>query len=148
MAYCTKDDLVASITEATLIELADDRKPDLSEEDREAAIETVITAAIDKAANEMDSILSIRYPQLPLPNASQLTDANTELAIYRLFNRRQLGDTDDVKARRTNTIKWLENVRDRKANIIGINDQTKTQDGDGSVIVKQGKSSNFEWSGY
>ena len=148
MAYCTKDDLVASITEATLIELADDRKPDLSEEDREAAIETVITAAIDKAANEMDSILSIRYPQLPLPNASQLTDANTELAIYRLFNRRQLGDTDDVKARRTNTIKWLENVRDRKANIIGINDQTKTQDGDGSVIVKQGKSSNVEWSGY
>ena len=148
MAYCTKDDLVASITEATLIQLADDQNPDLSEAEQAEAMDVVINAAIDKAANEMDSILSIRYPQLPLDTAEQLTDANTELAIYRLFNRRQLGDTDDVKARRSNTIKWLENVRDRKANIIGINDQTATQDGDGSVVVLQGKSKNFNWDGY
>ena len=112
-------------------------------------IMAVFDDAMADAQQEMDSYLSVRYA-MPLDAVPQLKDCNSQLAIWRLMRRRQLGDTDDAKARRANMISWLKQVRDYKANVVGINDKTgdDSSSGMGAITVKPGISKNYNWESF
>jgi len=144
MAYCQTQDIINSITESTVLQLTDDTNAGQIDQ-------TLLEVYMQSSSDEIDSYLSVRYP-LPIAAIEesaigQLREACADLTIYRLFNRRQRGDTDNIISRRNQVISWLKQVRDRKANIVSLDDQTGSQDNAGSYIVKK-SNSQFKWEQY
>lgn len=141
MSYCTQGDIIASISEATLIQLTDDASMG-------NVNESLVTSAIERASAKMDGILNVRYPNTPLETTPELTECCCDIAVRYLFKRRQGGVTENVKDNYNEAMSWLSRVKNRNANIVGINDQTGTQDSPGTMRVAQGTSKNFNWSAY
>lgn len=141
MAYCTLDDLKKAATEKVLIQLTDDERTNSINED-------IVTSAIASASDKMDAVLSVRYTETPLEPVPQLADVCCDIALYELYSRRQRGTTESVKERYQDAMKWLAMVRDRKANIQGVEeDKTGTFDRPGKITVAKGNS-GFNWGAY
>lgn len=78
MAYATRTDIDQRITQSELVRLTD-------QHDIGVADATMIEAALEAAAIEIDSYLAIRYP-LPLADAMPLlTSLAVDIAIWNLY---------------------------------------------------------------
>lgn len=139
MSYCHQADLVQRFGERAIEQLSDH---DVSGE----IDATVIEQVIRDATAEIDSYLAVRY-SLPLPHIPQaLRNVACDIAFYSLSSARDLGSIDDgLRARYTDAIKWLEKVRDKKAEILGL--QEKPEDQQQRMTSRQGVS-RFDWGSY
>lgn len=81
MAYCTRADLLAQISEAQLVALTDDAGTGLADE-------AIIAKALEDAAGKMDAYLGSRHkvPMSPVPDA--LPQVAADIAVYLLSRRR------------------------------------------------------------
>ncbi len=100
MSYCTKDDILTQLDEATLIQLTDD-------EGSGAVCAGFVTRAIDDADAEIDAYVGARHtvPLDPVPTI--IRAMSTIIAIYNLYSRR-LGPPDHIKERYRAAVSLLE----------------------------------------
>ena len=104
MAYCTSDDLKKGIPEAEIIRLTDDTNAGVMNTDNR-------DEAINKAANEMDGYLGVKY-LLPIasPVPDILVELNKDIAIYKLYARKKTEIPESVIKRRDDAIAFLKAV--------------------------------------
>lgn len=140
--YCTYDDLVSRYGEQELIDLTD--REGLGEV-RMASIDE----AVEDAAAEIDSYLLVRYC-LPLPVVPVvLRNFALDMALYKLLNLRRMGDIEDIQTRYKEAIRWLERVRDYKAEIAGAKaKEEQAAAPSGGRHYARSCTSRLDWSGY
>lgn len=142
--YCNLPDLINRFGERELIELTDRNQDD--------AIDTASTdAAMEDAASIIDSYLLVRYC-LPLASVPVvLRNYACDIAMYNLWNLRRMGDIETIRTRYEDAIRWLERVRDYKAEIIGAKAKPAVSaepvEGPG-IHYSGGCSSKLDWNGY
>ena len=113
MAYCTKTDILEELDEDTLVQLTDDK--DLGVVD-----DAKVTAAIDKADEEIDSYCGRRYsvPFATVPG--RIKHLSVDMAIYHLYGRRK-GAPQQRKDAYDTALRFLRDVADNRASL-GEND--------------------------
>lgn len=107
MAYCTLDDILKKIPEATVIQLTDDEGASLVNTSR-------VDEAIEGADAEIDGYCATRYtvpldPVLPI-----IIKLACDLAIYNLYARVVENIPDTRQKQRDAAIKLLERIADGK----------------------------------
>jgi phage gp36-like protein len=117
MAYCTKDDILARLTEEILIDLTDD-------EDAGQVNDAFVDKAIAAADGLINAHAGERYtvPLDPVPDL--LRDASVELAIYNLYSRRR-GAPEEWQERYKNNTRLLEKLAKGEINL-GAEDPSRT----------------------
>ena len=139
--YCNQSNIEKRYGLPELIELTD--RSGAGEVDVESVAE-----AIESAASVIDSYLLVRY-QLPLASVPMvLRNYAIDIAIYTLFNLRRMGDIDDVRIRYEDAIKWLERVRDYKAEVVGgvaVEATPAPPAAAGGYHRAQASDSSFDW---
>jgi phage gp36-like protein len=123
VGYCTKPDILKSISDEVLIQLTDDNSVGTVDDAK-------VTGAIEKADSIIDGYCGKRYavPFSPVPNL--VRDMSVDLAIYNLYGNRQ-GAPDYWEKRRDDTIAFLKDVSKGTATI-----------GDASAAGISGESSD------
>lgn len=107
MGYCTVTELTDNVSERVLIQLTDDSVPP----------RTVNTArceaAIAEASEIIDSRLRSRYTALPLqaPIPAMIRSVCIDIAVYKLYCRRNQGDITTVRARYKDALEILDKIR-------------------------------------
>lgn len=135
MTYCTQQDLIKSFDEAELIIMTDRDNLGVINED-------VLNNAIDNAAAEIDSYISVRY-SLPLNSTpSVLTLHACNITRYRLYDNRS---RDEVTERYKQAISFLDKISKGTVSL-GV---TSSQESEVShkVTAKQGVS-KLNWDGF
>lgn len=100
--YIVKADILEQITEADLIELTDD-------DSTGSVNDSFVNSAIANAEGEVDGYLATQYatPVTPVPDIVKAF--TVDVAIYRLYGRRQ-GATEAIEKRYNNAIRFLKEV--------------------------------------
>lgn len=128
-SYATVADLEVRAGTATLVQLTDDLNTGVVNEAK-------ATVAIDDAAAEIDSYLSVRY-QMPIVSSlnaavpKALVRCCCDIAYYRLQEMRPLGDIEDSRKRYKDCIAWLIKLSEGKATL-----------GDGVLLLGSGSNSS------
>lgn len=107
MAYCTHSDILGQVSADTLIQLTDD--------DTAGSIDaSVIEAAIAWADSRIDAYCSEKYalPFDPVPPV--IRDISVDMAVYKLFARRQAVPEDRAKTY-TEALQFLRDLAAGKA---------------------------------
>ena len=104
MAYCTQSDIEKLISTAELAELTSESggTPDAA----------VVAEAIAKADAEIDAYSGMRYQVLFDPVPAMVQSLSTDMAIYHLVSRRQLGKpAQEVRRKKyEDALDFLKNV--------------------------------------
>lgn len=108
MAYSTSDDL--ALTATLLLDLADD-------DDNGGVDAGVVDAAIERADRRVDAYLRGRY-ELPFdPVPKEVVEISASLAVYYLFERRQITPQEGVKQRRDDAMTLLKDLQSGRASL-------------------------------
>lgn len=125
--YSIEQDIIDAITEDIVIQLTDD--------DRTGNIDSaIVTAQIQRADNEIDGYVSVRYvtPLNPVPGIIENT--SIDLAIYYLYMRRSEVVPEARKDAYTNAVKLLKSIS--KGDVkLGAEEPTEKSPGNGAAIV-------------
>ena len=107
MAYCTIDDILKKIPQATVIQLTDDEGTGTVNADR-------VDEAIEGADAEINGYCATRYtvPLNPVPEI--IVKLSADLAIYNLYARVVENIPDTRQQQRNAAIKLLERIADGK----------------------------------
>ncbi len=111
MSYATVTDLVARFGEAELIGITDRADPPA-----EAVDADVADAAIADAVGEIDAYLGVRYALPVSPVPAHLVAVTCDIARYRLHGSRV---TDEVRQRYEDGLRWLKDVAQGRALLVG-----------------------------
>lgn len=111
MAYASKQDMIDSFGERTMIMLSD------RDEDGEMD-EAAITAALEAASSEIDGYLSVRYstPIVVSPTPQVLQGSAIDIAAYRLASN-GLALSEDLRKRYEDRRQLLRDISQEKANL-------------------------------
>lgn len=109
MAYASDDDLGNRLTQQKLIDLTDLQNTGSIDTD-------VSTAALSFASAMIDSYCGGRYA-LPLEPSDQVVDICVNLAIYKLYEGRQLDIPDTVEKANDRAMAFLKDVSTGKATL-------------------------------
>ena len=107
MSYATKIAMIARFSEAEVIALTD--RGDLGVID-----DAVLAGALEEADAEIDPYLAPRY-KLPLANVPRiLTGFACDIARYRLCGTGGVTETEEIRNRYKDAVKFLESVANGK----------------------------------
>ena len=106
MAYCTEEDLLNRIDQATLARLTSDTG---------GAGSDVAAAAITATDEEIDSYLAVRYA-LPFSSVpDRVRDLSVDIALYNLYGRRDADIPEARKNRYKDAAAFLQRLAEGKA---------------------------------
>jgi phage gp36-like protein len=129
MAYCTQEDILKRIDEASLIQLTDDEGQEIDSE--------VVARAIADADEEIDSYLSVRYA-LPFSTTPDRVRAlSVDIAIYNLHGRTGAEIPENRVSRYKNAIAFLKEVAADRAS---LDVPDPSDDDDAAIGVTTSKS--------
>jgi len=112
MAYCTQADILDQVDENELILYTDDANEGEIDAD-------VVAAAIDKADALIDAYLAARYSVPVDPVPAVLAGLCVDIAVFNLAARRNR-ESDSVRRRYEDAVKFLKDVAAGKAVIAGV----------------------------
>lgn len=106
MKFCTVSDLIADLTEHTLIQLTDDNTPPTSiNNDR-------CNTIIDQASEIIEGRLAGRIKDMSvIKNTPLLKRIALDICAYFLYSRRNKGDIENIRRRYENSIKELDHIK-------------------------------------
>jgi phage gp36-like protein len=108
--YCTIENIIADISEATLIELTSDAVAPAEKETNEA----LVTSKIEEVSRMIDTYLTSRYP-IPVVNTDDLLRLRpiaVSLVVCELYQRRiGLDYSESLQARRRDATAQLEKIQ-------------------------------------
>lgn len=110
MAYCTLDDILKKIPEATVIQLTDDEGVGSVNASR-------VEEAIEGADAEVDGYCASRYIVPFNPVQPVISKLSTDLAIYNLYARVVETIPDTRKKQRDDAIRLLERIADGRVQL-------------------------------
>lgn len=128
MSYATPADMKARYEDVRLAELTDPNGM--------ATDDTKLELALADASAEADGYLEGRFT-LPIPSdqvPTALVQIVCDIAMYRLFSLRPLGDVEDVRARYKDAIARLNQVSDGELDL-GLSSSLKGANGSLTAFV-------------
>lgn len=107
MAYCSIADLIDDQGERVLVQLTDDNNPPV------AINQAKCLAVIDDASEIIDGRLRGRYSNLPIPEPvpAMIRSMCVDIAIYKLYSRRNQGNVENVRARYRDALDNLDKIK-------------------------------------
>ena len=110
MAYCTKSDILDQLDESILIQLTDDEGTGEVNDNR---VDKAISAADAKVDAYCQKLYAI--PLSPVPDS--IRDISVDIAIYKLYSRRDDTMPETRRDNYKNAIRFLEKVSEGKVEL-------------------------------
>ncbi len=132
MSYATPADLKARYEDVRLAELTDPLGA--------VTDDAKLTLALADASSEADGYLQGRFT-LPIPTdqvPSALTQIVCDIAMYRLFSLRPLGDVEDARARYKDALSRLQKISDGDLDL-GLSSALKSANGSLTTFATTGR---------